>query len=149
MGATNLDSRIADPIFGRKTAVDLLMDARDLPGECAGKYSHVNCGDMLEHFPVDDVPNILRKLKACLVPGGELVLTIPDDHRPVDKQHAGSDGSHEYSNGVSAVHTHSVTGPMLDEWMKEAGLKIEVRQEIDCHWYLNHGIIAVAKEEAR
>ena len=148
LGAVNIDARCEDPIFHKPTKADAIIDVRDLPGPYIDKpFEVVVCGDMIEHFPVDAVPDILRKLKACLAPGGKLVLTIPDDHRPVDKQHSGSDGSHEYSDGVSAVHTHPIPRPMLDKWLEDAGLVTEFYQEIDCHHYLNHGVVCRAKEQ--
>lgn len=145
LGATNVDSRKEDPIFHKPTKAHFVVDVRDI--ESIGwRHECVVCGDMLEHFPVEAVPDILRKLKGCLAPGGKLILTIPDDHRPVSAQHAGSDGSHEYSDGVSAVHTHPIPRPMLDKWLEEAGLEVEFYQELDCHHYRSHGVLAVAKE---
>jgi glycosyltransferase involved in cell wall biosynthesis len=142
IGAVNLDSRIEDPIFHVKTKADIIADVRDLPDKLGHqRFQCVVCGDALEHFPIDQVPGILRNLKACLAPGGKLVLTIPDDHREVGAQHSKSDGSHEYSNGVSAVHTHPIPRPILDGWLKEAGLVVETYQEIDCFFYKNHGVV--------
>ncbi len=141
LGAVNVDSRREDPIFKKPTAADIIADVRDLPLN-GDRYDRVVCGDMIEHFPVEAVPDILRRLKSCLSPGGKLVLTIPDDHRPPNRQHAGSDGLEEYSDGVSACHLHPVPLPVVEEWMAEAGLQILEYQPIDCMHYVNHGILA-------
>ncbi len=142
LGAFNIDARAADPIFGKPTKADLIADVRDLPlNGC--RYSHVVCGDMLEHFPIEAVPDILKKLRACLAPGGKLVLTIPDDHRPPNEQHAGSDGSQLYSDGVSACHLHRVPLSLVETWLESAGLQMVEYQETDCGHYLNHCLTAI------
>lgn len=145
LGSINLDARREDPIFHRLTAADLVLDCRKLPGLLRGQFERVVCGDMLEHFPVKQVPPIIRKLRDCLSPTGSLVLTIPDDQRPTSQQHSASDGSHEYSPGVSACHTHRIPKELVYQWIEDAGMQVDVYQEIDCHWYFNHGVIASRK----
>ncbi len=142
LGATNIDSREADPIFGRPTKADIIADIRDLPLN-GDRYARVVAGDILEHFQPQYVPRLLSKLKACLAPGGKLVLTIPDDHRPPDQQHAGSDGSDLYSSEVSACHLHPVPFTMVEDWLQQAGLQLVEYQPIDCGHYINHGLTAV------
>ncbi len=143
LGAFNIDARDKDPIFGKPTAADLIADVRDLPLN-GDRYSRVVCGDMLEHFKPEAVPDILRKLKACLAPGGKLVVTIPDDHRPPDQQHAGSDGTAMYDDGISACHLHPVPYSLVESWLDQAGLKMVEYQPIDCGHYLNHGVACEA-----
>lgn len=147
LGAINLDSRTEDPIFHRKTAADIVADCRTLPNCLNGKrFDRVVCGDMLEHFPVEEVPLIMRKLKACLNPGGKLIITVPDDHRPAGVQHSLSDGSDQYHDGISAVHLHPISKHLLQAWCNEAGLLVEAYQPIHTEHYEAHGVVCIDTE---
>lgn len=146
LGATNLDLRTEDPIFHRKTKADIIADCRDLPLN-GHKFDSVVYGDILEHFPVDEVPDILKKGKQCLKPGGRLILTIPDDHRPTSEQHSDSDGSHEYVNGVAACHTHRIPESVIRDWCVQADLAIEDMQVIDYAAFVGTGVVARPMDE--
>jgi glycosyltransferase involved in cell wall biosynthesis len=145
MGAVNLDLRQADPIHGRQTKADVLCDMRDLSPLGDQKFDRIVYGDCLEHFQLSTVPAILQEGMKHLAPGGKIVVTVPNDYRPPEAQHKGSDGSHEYIDGVSAVHLHPIPRTTLDKWLDQAGLVMANYQEIECPWYQAHGFTAVPK----
>jgi glycosyltransferase involved in cell wall biosynthesis len=141
-GTVNLDVAAEDPIFHRATKADIFADVRDLPLN-GDRYDTVVLGDILEHFDPLEVPDILRKCGQCLEPGGKIVITVPNDHRPDDQQHSGSDGKEMYLDNVHACHTHPVPRKMVEEWLRKAGFKSVVIEELDCDFYLGHGVVAV------
>lgn len=142
LGAVNVDAREADPIFGRKTAAHYYADVRTMEPDDR-RYDCIILGDMLEHFKPEVVPGILRRMKQFLAPEGRIVFTVPDDHRRPEAQHSLSDGSHEYLDGVSAVHLYPIPADMIWLWLHKAGLRIVDYQKSDCGHYFNHGVAAV------
>ena len=143
LGAVNLDINPTCPLFGRENKPDIVADCRDLPGPLNGaRFDTVVLGEILEHFEATDVPDVLRKAALCLRPGGKIVITVPDDHRPTNDQHAIGDGTEQYTDGVHACHTHRVTREMIEGWMEAAGLWIVSIHEIDYGHFTGHGVVA-------
>jgi 2-polyprenyl-3-methyl-5-hydroxy-6-metoxy-1,4-benzoquinol methylase len=143
----NLDINPECPLFGRKNKPDIVADCRDLPGPLNGRrFDTLVLGELLEHFPVEDVPDVLRKAKACLKPGGRIVITVPDDHRHPNDQHSHGDGTELYTEGVHACHTHRVTKEIIEGWMVDSGLHAEVLYGLDYTHFTGHGVVAVSKE---
>jgi len=141
-GGVNLDLREEDPIFHKPTKAHILADCRTMPGCLDGRrFDRVVLGDILEHFPVEQVPDILRRAAVALHPGGKIVVTVPDDDRPVDQQHATSDGTHEYVDGVSAVHTHRITQSDIAKWSVEAGLYLDHVERTEQNHYGGWGVV--------
>jgi hypothetical protein len=57
---------------------DLLADVRDLSMLPSGYYEELIAQDVLEHLPRTEVLEALREWSRLLMPGGRLVLRVPD-----------------------------------------------------------------------
>jgi SAM-dependent methyltransferase len=142
-GAVNLDIQENDIAFGRPNKPDIVADLRDLPEPVGDKrFDSVVLGEVIEHFDVEAVPDVIRKAISCLKPGGKLIITVPNEHRPVDQQHEWAAGDEEYVPGVHACHTHPIPKDLLQAWLDECGLKAEVFETIDYGWGVGWGIVA-------
>jgi SAM-dependent methyltransferase len=58
-----------------------------LPDEYRGWATHAICSEVLEHL--DDPLTALRNLRACLAPGGSLVITVPGGPMSAFDRHIG------------------------------------------------------------
>jgi hypothetical protein len=146
-GAVNLDICETDMGTKQPNNVDILADCRDLPDVLNGRrFDTVILGEILEHFPVEEVPEIICRASMCLSPGGRVIITVPDDHRPAGSQHVWAKGDEEYVPGVAACHTHRISKETVIGWLEAALLRATVFQEIDYTHCLGHGIVAVKEE---
>jgi glycosyltransferase involved in cell wall biosynthesis/predicted SAM-dependent methyltransferase len=123
-GAFNVDYHERD-IAGAEAAyaVDLKADIRSLPVVHHGKYDTAVLGDILEHCEPEDGIKILQEANNCLRPGGKVVITMPEDTRPVFAQRGYEDESLMYVDQISYGHKH-VTRDMLFDWMHKANFMI-------------------------
>jgi SAM-dependent methyltransferase len=62
--------------FACRDAFDLLADPR------VGPYDRVVLLDVLEHFSAEDGARLLAAVRACLAPGGRVVLKVPNAASP-------------------------------------------------------------------
>jgi glycosyltransferase involved in cell wall biosynthesis len=146
-GAVNLDVQEYDLDFGRPNKPDIIGDCRDLPGLVGDqRFASVILGEILEHFDVEVVPEVILKAVACMKPNGKLIITVPDEHRPVDQQHSWARGDEQYVPGVHACHTHPIPRELLQQWLDECGLSPIVFEVIDYGWGVGHGVVAVRGE---
>ena len=146
-GAVNLDVNTVNICAGMANKVDIVADCRDLPGPLDGRrFACVVLGEILEHFSVEEAPEVIRKCVMCLKPGGKLVITVPNEHRPADQQHSWAKGDELYAPGVFACHTHPIPREMLQEWLDRSGLVVETFQVIDYTRMVGWGVVARRKE---
>lgn len=142
-GVVNMDFRATMPRNGRSNKPDVLADARNLPAPFEpGAFEVVVLGDMLEHFLPENVPDVIRRAKQCLAPGGKLVITVPEDYRPVNRQHDDGDGSDDYAESISAYHRYPVTREMLSAWCGSAEVELKTVQRIDYGLFEGWGAVA-------
>lgn len=147
----NLDVNQVGLFFGqpKPNEADIIADCRDLPGVVRYRGYQFDCailGDILEHFPVEEVPSIITKAVHSIKPGGKIIITVPDDHRPVRDQNDWAKGDEQYAPGVHAFHTHPVPKEEVEYWADVCGLKVEVLQEIDYTWFKGHGLVARTRQ---
>jgi glycosyltransferase involved in cell wall biosynthesis len=149
-GAINMDIHAVDPALNRDNVVDVVADARDLPAPFReGEFDSLTVTEMLEHYRTEDVPEQLIKFKRCVKPGGKIIFTVPDDHREL--QGRAENGHTQYADGIGFKH-QPVGDDTIQNWTKQAGLKILVHQPIEYSWgeedggVQGHGVVCVAEE---
>jgi len=140
--ATNLDVVEESPILKVKTKADIIADVRDLPESLTGKFDTVILGDILEHLVDDDIVIAIYNAKQCLKPGGQIVITCPDDPRPADAQHKINDNA-GYAEGVSSYHERPISKEYLEALINSAGCKVKHYQEIDYTVFKGHGYVVI------
>jgi glycosyltransferase involved in cell wall biosynthesis len=144
-GAVNIDINTVSPGSGRPNPIQVQADARDLPVFLHGAFDTVVLGDILEHMGDDDIVRCLQQARSCLVSGGRVVVTIPNDHRPADQQHTmGMAPPPEYAPGSSCYHLRPLPRAHVLNLVEAAGLRPVVVQEIDYTHFTGHGIVAEA-----
>ena len=138
-GAVNIDIVKVSPILKIKTKADIIADARDLPKSLHGKFDTVILGDILEHMNDEDIVKSLRSAKLC---GRKIVITCPDDSRPIRMQHKVSDNE-GYIEGISSYHERPISKEHLTSLIDIAGLTISMHQPIDYTHFLGNGFVVV------
>lgn len=68
---------IAKRCAGERVAITC-MDGREFLAEKSNAYDLIILNDVFEHIPTDGAVDLLACLKAALVPGGRLVLRVPN-----------------------------------------------------------------------
>lgn len=58
-------------------------------------YDHIIMLDVLEHFTADEGADLLRKLKAILLPGGQIIVKVPNAASPWGLNYQYSDLTHK------------------------------------------------------
>ena len=62
----------------RKVAgIDQIVDVRDLSAFADDSFDIVRASHILEHFYVDEVPNVLAEWRRVLKPGGWMIVCVP------------------------------------------------------------------------
>jgi glycosyltransferase involved in cell wall biosynthesis len=142
--AVNVDLREHDPNTGRKTAAHIYADARKLPIDIIGQFDTVILGDILEHMDDSDAIAALSQARQALKPAGRVVVTCPDDHRPVDMQHLSDPDAQnkEYAPGISSVHRRRIPKDLLGSWFDASGLKPTLWRDLDYAHFSGHGVVA-------
>ena len=85
----------------------VVCDAREGLPFPDGKFETAIMGDMLEHFLLKaDIVSMTMEGMRVLQPGGILIVTCPEDHRPLKDQGYVSD--YEVPN-INPIHTYPVT----------------------------------------
>lgn len=140
-GAVNVDILETSPLTQIKNPVDILADARDLPPHLWRKFDSVVLGDILEHMNDGDIVKSLVSAKKCLKKGGKIVITCPNDYRPVPSQHRHSSGG-QYVQDISSHHERPISRKLLESLVKKAGLSVHFYQELDYTHFIGHGIVA-------
>lgn len=59
-------------------AVDEVGDVKDLSRFPDNHFDYILASDIIEHFPVDNTPDILKEWRRVLKPGGCIELRLPD-----------------------------------------------------------------------
>lgn len=139
-GAVNVDLLSESPILRAPTKADMIADARDLPFR--EEFDTVVLGDILEHMQPGDAARALRSAAAALRPGGRVVLTVPNDHRPVDVQHVNGTRTENYAPDISCYHTRPIGQDEVEAWARAAGLEVLVAQPIDYTLFEGCGVVA-------
>jgi SAM-dependent methyltransferase len=85
-----------------------LLEPLKIPAEYRGWATHAVCSEVLEHL--DDPLTALRNARACLAPGGKLVITVPGGPMSAFDKHIG--------------HRGHFTPERLEALLLEAGFKI-------------------------
>lgn len=142
-GGVNLDAMAEIPWSKKPTAAHVIHDARRPLPKAIGKFDSVVLGDILEHLADADAVRILRNAKAVLNKGGLVVITCPEDHRPVGQQH--DKAGHRYPTGESAYHERPVTRGVIRGWLAKAGLRRKLGYELDYAHCSGHGVVAVRR----
>jgi glycosyltransferase involved in cell wall biosynthesis len=132
-GAINVDITKFDPYTNAPNAAHLIMDARDLQFK-DGSFDTVVLGEILEHLDTPDVVKALQEAKRVLTPGGQIVVTVPEDHRE-------SPVKQEYSDGIRAYHDHAITPAEVEGWAKDAGLEVVLTQPLDYTFCTGWGFV--------
>jgi SAM-dependent methyltransferase len=144
-GAVNVDIWDHNPHTGMVCPADIIADARELPEDLHGRFDTVILGDILEHFiERDDVLKVLEEAKKCLAPGGQVLVSCPEDHRESGSQ--GFQGDEPmYMAGVRAYHAYPVTRETILAWLEDAGLAVEQVDVIQYPFTPHGGTGVVAK----
>lgn len=140
IGAVNVDIVKISPILKLKTKADIIADARKLPRKLWKKFDTVILGDILEHMNNKDILSTLLSAKKCLSHSGDIVITCPNDPRPVEAQHKVTDNE-GYAEGISSYHERPISIDHLSILIVQAGMKVKYYQEIDYTDFLGHGVI--------
>jgi glycosyltransferase involved in cell wall biosynthesis len=112
------------------------------------KYDSVVLGDVIEHMTHEDGVTTLKHAKTALRPSTlkrHLIITCPSDPRSIEEQkmHSNTPGisaDTTYAGGVSIYHRY-IERDELVNMIHEAGLKIELIQDIDYTHFHGHGVI--------
>lgn len=148
-GAVNVDIWRRNPWTGMTVAADLLVDARNLGRDLDGKptlfYGSFHCvilGDILEHFVERaDVIQALTEAKKCLLLGGRVIVTCPEDYRHVANPPPVEQDA-RYPLGARAWHAYAVTKAIMEGWFADAGLCVLDYGVIDYdREYKGHGFV--------
>lgn len=141
-GAVNLDVTRQDPIMGLPFPAHVVVDVRETLPSCIGEFDTVILGDILEHMIPDDQLRSIYEASRVLTPTGRLLITCPFDTRAPAIQQAGSQGTEEYAEGVSAFHADRVTREGLRAACLSVGLTIEREEVLDYNFADGIGLIA-------
>lgn len=128
LGATSVDSCAIDSITGVENKLDLLCDIRHLPAQLKIKFDTVLMGDVLEHYERAERPIFLKEAKSCLRNGGKIVITLPNDDRPMLPK-APNYGQHK-----------PVSVDEFVDWKNEIGMEIKKVQSIDYGHFMGWGL---------
>jgi SAM-dependent methyltransferase len=131
--AVNVDISKVDPYTKEPNAAHLIMDSRDLLFK-PGSFDTVILGEILEHMDRPDVIKSLQEAARVLTPNGQIVVTVPEDHRTSPEQK-------QYSGGIRAYHDHAITPAEAEGWAKDAGLEIRLTQPIDLTFCTGWGFV--------
>lgn len=129
-GALNIDILETSPMTGKKNKAHLIADARDLPQKLHGKFDTVILGDILEHMNSLDALDSLKSAQQCLAPDGHIVITCPEDYRPLEEQHKTTDQL-EFAPGIPSYHQETKRREWLEDLFTLAGLTIVEYQRLD------------------
>jgi SAM-dependent methyltransferase len=136
-GGINIDLFSRDEHTGMPIPAHALADARHLPFR-PNSFDSVILGEILEHMQTHDAVASLREAKTVLRPGGRVVATIPHDDR------GGPENAKEYYPGIAAYHYREITRHEFFDWLKMAGLKLQLWAKITHVWgKTGTGIVAV------
>jgi len=120
-GGVNLDIQQTDPC-GWENVVDVLHDCREPLPFPPESFDSVVIGEVLEHFTDEEAIRTLFNAKNVLAQGGQIVLTVPDDHRTFEEQSGGAE-KRMYDGDSPGYHTHRVPLSRIRQWLAAAGLK--------------------------
>jgi SAM-dependent methyltransferase len=133
MGALNLDLRHVDHVTGERMPVHVLGSALALPFR--GYFDTVVLGEILEHMERLQAVQALREAYRALRDGGQVVVTMPHDHRRDQGTLAVPEGDKQwYAPGIYAYHYRSIPWAELMGWISEAGLEVVDRSRIHYTW---------------
>lgn len=130
----NVDVNETDPLSGQRNAAHVVADARHFMPLAPG-FDCAVLGDLLEHMSDADAVRVLRNSASLVRPGGKLVITCPEDHRPDERRG-------EYAPGVPLGHRGPVTRARLEGWLGEAGLTAERIDRLEYGFCEGHGAVA-------
>lgn len=89
-------------------AADLVMSIDDLPQEWEGLFEEVRASHVLEHFTLEEAPQVMNEWARVTAPGGKLRVCVPDLDLFVEAYQSGKD--RKGREAVSVDHTtHMLT----------------------------------------
>lgn len=140
-GAINVDIVRESPILRQPTKADVFADARALPASLYGSFDTVILGDILEHMDDADMLRTLQQSKRCVRNGGVIIITCPDDARPVAAQHTNGTTTEDYVPGVSCYHRRPISRAHLEGLIRQAGMAVRQYQPLDYTHFEGHGLL--------
>jgi SAM-dependent methyltransferase len=69
----------------------------------SGTFTHVIALDVLEHVPLDSLPEMLSRIRNLLAPGGVAVLRFPNGDSPFGRIHQHGDPTHVTTLGSTRI----------------------------------------------
>jgi len=141
-GGVNLDLHPRDVYLDRPNKVDVLADCRDPLPFPPASFDSVVFGDILEHMSDEDAVRSLKNGKAVLKDGGKIVITVPEDYRPVERQRERPGVA--YAENIDGSHLRPITLDVVRHWLANAGLREELHEPltyVECSCQ-GHGVIA-------
>lgn len=145
LGAINMDVVDYDAIGKKQLPVDIVHDIRNpLPQELISKFDCIVMGDMLEHMTKEDAVKALRVAKSGLYNGGKIVITCPNDTRPLDVQYYDGNAvrqGDEQLPGIYYGHERQIPYKELMDITFAAGLEVIDVQELDYTYFGGFGMV--------
>lgn len=106
-GESSPDGYLKQDVDPNIKGLDIVCDIMDIDKHVElGSCDKVRASHVIEHFPTNDVPRLLRKINSILKPGGELEIIVPNF-----KWHAQLTLSGQEEQAV-----YYCFGGQLDEW---------------------------------
>lgn len=102
--AIGIDNRIDAKLFGIDIRPDVPVETcerLDLFGDASADT--IFSSHLLEHFPYESVPNVLREWRRILKPGGHLILYLPDEDEYPKVGEPGANPDHKWNVNFSRV----------------------------------------------
>jgi predicted SAM-dependent methyltransferase len=101
-------------------------------------------GDMLEHMTKEGAVKALRVAKSGLYNGGKIVITCPNDTRPLDVQYYDGNAvrqGDEQLPGIYYGHERQIPYKELMDITFAAGLEVIDVQELDYTYFGGFGMV--------
>jgi len=137
----NLDAMEYDPSTHSdiKGEVKNYVQADFLNWDDPRKFEVLVLGEVLEHCSATKFIEMIVKCNQRLEMDGHIVITVPQDNRPKNKQYSRDEEFFEYAPGITSWHQLYVTRPMLEGALGEHGFKILLYDSIpwfgDVFWH--------------
>ena len=93
----------ADQQYGTPISANIQADASDLSVFAAGQWDFVFSSFLLQYFPYEKVPEVLRHWFRVVKPGGNLFLYLPDDQQYPKVGQVGSHPSQKFDVNYDCI----------------------------------------------
>jgi predicted SAM-dependent methyltransferase len=80
-GMTPIEGWVNVDVLPDAPGVDVVADISERLPFSDGEAELLHASHLLEHFPTDDIPRMLREWRRVLKPGGKLLIAVPDLER--------------------------------------------------------------------